>query len=92
MVDDLAKVGINVSLKHGKLAVLNKARKARQTKPFGTWGSSASPDTATISNIHWRNPEKGDRNLSGDPKVNELMLGGEQTLDKEERKDFMLKV
>ena len=24
--------------------------------------------------------------LSGDPKVNELMLGGEQTLDKEERK------
>jgi peptide/nickel transport system substrate-binding protein len=87
MVDDLAKVGINVSLKHGKLAVLNKARKARQIRAyFGTWGSSASPDTATISNIHWRNPEKGDRNLSGDPKVNELMLGGEQTLDKEERK------
>ena len=89
MVDDLGKVGINVILKHGKLAVLNKARKARQIRAyFGTWGSSASPDTATISNIHWRDPAKGDRNLTGDPKVTELMHGGEQTLDIEKRKQL----
>ena len=75
MVDDLGKVGINVILKHGKLAVLNKARKARQIRAyFGTWGSSASPDTATISNIHWRDPAKGDRNLTGDPKITEINL------------------
>ena len=48
--------------------------------------SSASPDTATISNIHWRDPSKGDRNLSGDPKVNELMIGAERTLNIDERK------
>ena len=87
MADDLGKVGININLRHGKLAGLNKARKERQIRAyFGTWGSSASPDTATISNIHWRDPNKGDRNLSGDPKVNELMLGAEQTLDIDERK------
>ena len=87
IVSDLGKIGIDVNLKHGKLAGLNKARKERKIRAyFGTWGSSASPDTATISNIHWRNPEKGDRNLSGNPKVNELMLGAEQTLDLAERK------
>lgn len=87
LADDLGKVGIRVNLKHGKLAGLNKARKSRQIRAyFGTWGSTASPDTATISNIHWRDPKSGDRNLSGDPKVNELMLGGERTLDVNERK------
>jgi len=87
MADDLGKVGIRVNLKHGKLAGLNKARKAREIRAyFGTWGSTASPDTATISNIHWRDPASGDRNLSGNSKVNELMLGGERTLDPEERK------
>ncbi len=74
IVSDLGKVGIKVNLKHGKLAGLNKARKERKIRAyFGTWGSSASPDTATISNIPWRDPSKGDRNLSGAPKVNELM-------------------
>jgi peptide/nickel transport system substrate-binding protein len=84
---DLGKVGIRVNLRHGKLAGLNKARKARDIRAyFGTWGSTASPDTATIANIHWRDPAKGDRNLAGDTKVNELMLAGEQTLDIEDRK------
>ena len=87
LADDLSKVGIRVNLKHGKLAGLNKARKAREIQAyFGTWGSTASPDTATIANIHWRDPAKGDRNLSGNPKVSELMLGGEKTLDVAERK------
>jgi len=89
MAEDLGKVGIKVNLKHGKLSALNKARKNREIRAyFGTWGSTASPDTATISNIHWRDPAKGDRNLSGDPKVNELMLGAEQTLDVEKRKSL----
>lgn len=84
---DLGKVGINVELRHGKLASLNKARAAREIRAyFGTWGSTASPDTATISNIHWRDPANGDRNLSGNPKVTELMLGAEQTLDPVKRK------
>lgn len=87
MADDLTKAGIRVNLIHGKLAGLNQARKDRQiTAYFGTWGSTASPDTATIANIHWRDPADGDRNLSGDPRVNELMLGGERTLDPAERK------
>ena len=87
IADDLTKVGIRTTLKHGKLSGLNKARKAREIRAyFGTWGSTASPDTATISNIHWRDPAKGDRNLSGNPKVNELMLGAEQTLNLAERK------
>ena len=87
IANDLGKVGIKVNLKHGKLAGLNKARKARKIRAyFGTWGSTASPDTATISNIHWRDPAKGDRNLSGDPKVSELMLGAEKTLDRAKRK------
>jgi len=84
---DLTKVGIRVNLVHGKLSGLNQARKDRQIRAyFGTWGSTASPDTATIANIHWRDPSEGDRNLSGDPKVNELMLGGERTLDPAKRK------
>ena len=83
---DLSKVGIRVNLKHGKLAGLNKARKAREIRAyFGTWGSTASPDTATIANIHWRDPGVGDRNLSGDHVVNELMIGAERTLDVAER-------
>lgn len=83
---DLGKVGIDVTLRHGKLASLNKARKAREIRAyFGTWGSTASPDTATISNIHWRDPAEGDRNLSGDPRTTELMLGAERTLDPAKR-------
>lgn len=83
---DLGKVGIRVNLRHGKLAGLNKARANREIRAyFGTWGSTASPDTATIANIHWRDPDSGDRNLSGDPKVGELMIGGERTLDVAER-------
>lgn len=83
---DLGKVGINVQLRHGKLASLNKARAAREIRAyFGTWGSTAAPDTATIANIHWRDPENGDRNLSGDPKTTELMLSAERTLDKDKR-------
>jgi peptide/nickel transport system substrate-binding protein len=84
---DLGKVGINVQLRHVKLASLNQARADRQIRAyFGTWGSTASPDTATIANIHWRDPNDGDRNLSGDPRTTELMIGAEQTLDPEKRK------
>lgn len=87
MADDLTKAGIRVNLIHGKLAGLNQARADRKIAAyFGTWGSTASPDTATIANIHWRDPANGDRNLSGDPRVSELMLGGERTLDQAERK------
>lgn len=86
MAADLGKVGINVDLNYGKRAGLNQARKDRDIRAyFGTWGSTASPDTATIGNIHWRDPAEGDRNLSGDPRVGELMLAGERTLDPAKR-------
>lgn len=86
LANDLSQVGIRVNLIYGKLAGLNQARADREIRAyFGTWGSTASPDTATISNIHWRDPEEGDRNLSGDPRVSELMLAAERTLDPAER-------
>jgi len=92
IASDLGKVGINVDLKHVKLDALNKARKDRKIRAyFGTWGSTASPDVSTIANIHWRDPESGDRNLSGDPEVTEWMLGGEQTLDREKRLELYTK-
>ncbi len=86
---DLGKVGIRVNLRHGKLAGLNKARANREIRAyFGTWGSTASPDTATIANIHWRDPDSGDRNLSGNARVGELMIGAERTLDMKQREDL----
>jgi peptide/nickel transport system substrate-binding protein len=63
---------------------LNKARRAREIPAyFGTWGSGGTADVAAIANVHWS--IDSDRNLSGDPKVTELMLGGEKTIDPNKR-------
>jgi len=84
MASDLKKVGINVNLRYSKLSALNKARRAREIPAyFGTWGSGGTADVAAIANVHWSSDS--DRNLSGDLKVTELMLGGENTVDPKER-------
>jgi len=84
IASDLTKVGINVNLRYSKLSALNKARRAREIPAyFGTWGSGGTADVAAIANVHWS--IDSDRNLSGDPKVTELMLGGEKTVDPKER-------
>ena len=84
IASDLKKVGINVNLRYSKLSALNKARRAREIPAyFGTWGSGGTADVALIANVHWSIDT--DRNLSGDPKVTELMLGGENTNDPKER-------
>jgi peptide/nickel transport system substrate-binding protein len=87
---DLTEAGVKVNLRYVKLSALNKARrKGKIPAYFGTWGSGGLADTAAIANVHWR--EGSDRNLSGDPKVTELMLGAEKTRDAEKRADLYSK-
>ena len=84
IASDLKKAGINVNLRYSKLSALNKARKDRKIQAyFGTWGSGGTADTAAIANVHWSIDT--DRNISGDPKVTELMLGAEKTNDPKKR-------
>jgi len=90
IASDLTKAGINVNLRYSKLSALNKARAARDIPAyFGTWASGGTADVAAIANVHWS--EDSDRNLSGDPKVTELMLGGENTNVPEEREELYRK-
>ncbi len=90
IASDLTKAGIKVNLRYSKLSALNKARKAREIPAyFGTWGSGGTADVAAIANVHWS--IDSDRNLSGDPKVTELMLGAENTNDPNERKELYKK-
>ena len=73
-----------MNLRYSKLPALNKARKDRKIQAyFGTWGSGGTADTAAIANVHWSIDT--DRNMSGDPKVTELMLGAEKTNDPKKR-------
>jgi len=90
IASDLTKAGINVNLRYSKLSALNKARKAREIPAyFGTWGSGGTADVAAIANVHWS--AKTDRNLSGDPRVTELMLGAEKTSDSKVREELYRK-
>lgn len=90
IASDLKKAGINVNLRYSKLTALNKARRARKIPAyFGTWASGGTADVAAIANVHWS--IDSDRNLSGDPKVTELMLGAENTNDPKEREELYRK-
>ncbi len=90
IASDLTKAGIKVNLRYSKLSALNKARRARQIPAyFGTWASGGTADVAAIANVHWS--IDSDRNLSGDPKVTELMLGAENTKDPSERIELYTK-
>jgi peptide/nickel transport system substrate-binding protein len=84
---DLTAVGVNVTLRHGKLASLNEARANREIQAyFGTWGSGGTPDTAAIARVHFN--EESDRNMSNDPKVTELVLAAEVTNDQDKRAEL----
>ena len=90
IASDLTKAGIKVNLRYSKLSALNKARKAREIPAyFGTWASGGTADVAAIANVHWS--VDSDRNLSGDPKVTELMLGAENTSNEKVRKELYRK-
>ncbi len=81
---DLVDAGIKLNLRYVKLNALNKARRAGQIQAyFGTWASGGTADVAALANVHWR--DGSDRNLSGDPRVTELMLGAEDTNDPDKR-------
>lgn len=81
---NLSDIGINVSLRHVKLASLNEARAERKIQAyFGTWGSGGTPDTAAIARVHFN--DTSDRNMSNDPKVTELVLAAEVTGDQAKR-------
>ncbi|MCP4750442.1 MAG: ABC transporter substrate-binding protein [Proteobacteria bacterium] len=90
IASDLTKAGIKVNLRYSKLSALNKARRAREIPAyFGTWASGGTADVAAIANVHWS--IDSDRNLSGDPKVTELMLGAEKTSDSQVREELYRK-
>ncbi len=87
IVADLENVGIDVSLRHVKLASLNEARANRDIQAyFGTWGSGGTPDTAAIARVHFN--DTSDRNMSNDPKVVEDVLAAEVTGDQEKRRQL----
>lgn len=84
VASDLQAIGINVNLRYVQLASLDQARAARQIPAYiGTWGSGGTADTAAIANIHFN--ATTDRNLTGDPRVTELILAAEATSDQAER-------
>lgn len=84
---DLEAVGIDVSLRHVKLASLNEARANHEIEAyFGTWGSGGTPDTAAIARVHFS--DTSDRNLSNDPEVTADVLAAEQTGDQEQRRRY----
>lgn len=82
---DFEAVGIDVSLRHVKLASLNEARANREIQAyFGTWGSGGTPDTAAIARVHFN--DTSDRNMSNNPDVVENVLAAEVTGDQQERR------
>ena len=87
IVADLTAVGIDVSLRHVKLASLNEARANREIEAyFGTWGSGGTPDAAAILRVHFNNTS--DRNMSNDPEVVKDVLAAEVTGNQEERRQL----
>lgn len=84
IASDLENVGIDVDLRYVQLASLNQARAERNIEAYyGTWGSGGTADTAAIARIHFASDS--DRNMSGDEKLEELILAAEQTVDQAER-------
>ena len=84
---NLTDVGIDVSLRHVKLASLNEARANRDIEAyFGTWGSGGTPDAAAIARVHFS--DESDRNMSNNPEVTELVLAAELTGDTEKRAEL----
>jgi peptide/nickel transport system substrate-binding protein len=89
IVADLNKVGIRAKLRYVQLTSLNKARKEHQIPAyFATWGSGGLADVEGMSS-HFL--PTTDRNMTGDPRVSEYMLGGQKFRDEAKRLELYSK-
>lgn len=89
VVADLNKVGIKAKVRFVQLTSLNKARKEKQIAAyFGTWGSGGLADVEGMSS-HFL--PSTDRNMTGDPRVSEYMLGGQKFRDEAKRLEIYSK-
>ena len=89
IIADLNKVGIRAKMRFVKLTSLNKARKQHQIAAyFGTWGSGGLADVLGMSN-HFL--ATSDRNMTGDPRVAEYMIGGQKFRDPQKRLELYSK-
>ena len=80
---DLTKAGIKTQVRFVQLTSLDKARKEKQISAyFGTWGSGGLADVEGMSS-HFL--PTTDRNMSGDPRVSEYMIGGQKFRDEAKR-------
>lgn len=89
LIADLNKAGIKAKMRFVQLTSLNKARKEHQIAAyFGTWGSGGLADVEGMSN-HFL--PTTDRNMSGDPRLPEYMLGGQKFRDEAKRLELYTK-
>lgn len=86
---DLTKAGIKTQIRFVQLTSLDKARKEHQIPAyFATWGSGGLADVQGMSN-HFL--PTTDRNMTGDPKVSEYMIGGQKFREEAKRLDLYSK-
>ena len=86
---DLNKAGIKAQIRFVKLTSLDKARKEHQIAAyFGTWGSGGLADVEGMSN-HFL--VTSDRNMSGDTRVAEYMIGGQKFREEAKRLELYSK-
>lgn len=80
---DLSAVGVNVQLRYGQLASLDRARAAGKVHAYiGSWASGGTADTAMVARVHFGDT---DRNLSRNPEVAQLVSDAERTNDSKHR-------
>jgi peptide/nickel transport system substrate-binding protein len=86
---DLTKAGIRTKLRFVQLTSLDKARGQHQIAAyFGSWGSGGLADVEGMSNHFLPNT---DRNMTGDPRVAEYMIGGQKFRDEAKRLEMYTK-
>lgn len=80
---DLSAAGVNVKLRYGQLASLDRARAAGKIRAYiGSWANGGTADTAMIARVHFGDT---DRNLSRNPEVMRLVTDAERTNDSARR-------
>lgn len=83
---DLSAAGVNVKLRYGQLASLDRARSEHKIRAYiGSWANGGTADTAMIARVHFGDT---DRNLSRNPQVMQLVTDAERTNDKARRADL----
>ena len=82
---DLSAAGVNVKLRYGQLASLDRARAAGKIRAYiGSWANGGTADTAMIARVHFGDT---DRNLSRNPTVMQRVADAERTNDSARRAD-----